>query len=213
MYMKKLIPLLFTALIFVSCEKEPNLDKVQNDYVVYTQYDKNANFTKGNTFYIPDSVLFIGNKSQNATYLDPTIGDFIINAYSNQMQSRGYSKVDNKNDATYGLQISYIENTYYYTNGSQWWSAYPWYWDTAYWWPWINGDWFYPYQFIYSYTNGSILCEMIDITSVTPTMSTANPSVIWNNYITNVISFSKANENKLMTAIAQAFQQSPYLKY
>ena len=213
MYMKKLIPLLFTALLFTSCEKEPDLDKVQNDYVVYTQYDKNANFSKGNTFYVPDSVLLIGNKSQNATYLDTTTGDFIINAYTTQMQSKGYTKVTDKSEATYGLQLSYIESTYYFVDSPNWWYDYPWYWSPSYWWPWVNGNWYYPYQFIYSYTSGSLLCEMIDLSSVSTTTTNVNPTVIWNNYITNVASFNKANESKLTNAIGQAFKQSPYLQY
>ena len=61
--------------------------------------------------------------------------------------------------------------------------------------------------------NKQQLCEMIDITSVSPTTSNINPTVIWNNYITNVTSFNKANETKLTTAINQAFEQSPYLQY
>lgn len=69
--MKRLIPLLFTAVLFASCEKEPNLDKVQDNYVVYTQYDKDANFSKDNTFFIADSVLVISDdKKAGATYLD-----------------------------------------------------------------------------------------------------------------------------------------------
>lgn len=213
MYMKKLIPLLFTALIFTSCEKEPDLDKVQNDYVVYTQYDKNANFSKGNTFYVPDSVLVIGDKAQNETYLDAGIGDFIINAYTTQMQSKGYTRVADKSEATYGLQLSYIESTYYFASNNNWWYDYPYYWSPSYWWPWVNGRWYYPYQFIYSYTSGSLLCEMIDITSVSPSTTNANPTVIWNNYITNVASFTKNDEGKLTNAINQAFKQSPYLQY
>jgi hypothetical protein len=130
--MKRLIPLLFTGLLLVSCEKEPNLDNVQDEYVIYTQYDKNANFTKGKHFFIPDSVLVLGNKEKGATYLDYSIGNNIINAYSIEMEKQGYVKTSNKEEADYGLQISYLENTYYLVNSPSWWSDYPWYWSPSY---------------------------------------------------------------------------------
>lgn len=210
--MKRLIPLLFIAMTFASCEKEPDLDKVQNDYVIYTQYDKDANFSKGNTYYIPDSVLVIGNKDKGAAYLDAQEGDFIINAYATQMSSRGYTRVYDKTEATYGLQISYVESTFYYTNSPGWWSDYPWYWTPSYWWPWITGAWYHPYPFIYSYTSGSLVAEMVDITSVSKESSTASPSVIWNNYITD-INTPATSQTKLTKAIDQAFAQSTYIQY
>ena len=211
--MKKLIPLLFTALIFASCEKEPDLNKVQNDYVIYTQYDKNANFSKGNTFYIADSVLVIGNKDSGATYLNDSDGNFIIDTYVNQMQNRGYTRVMDKNAATYGLQVSYVESTYYYLNSTSWWSDYPWYWAPSYWWPWMSSYyWYHPYPFIYSYTAGSLIAEMVNITSVTQQTTTTKPSIIWNNYITD-INTPSTNKNKLIQAIEQAYIQSPYISY
>lgn len=210
--MKKLIPLLFLAVLFASCEKDPDLDKVQNDYVIYTQYDKDANFSKGNTFYIPDSVLVIGDKDKGEAYLDDSDGDFIINDYVAQMQSRGYTRVTEKDAATYGLQVSYVESTYYYLNSPGWWADYPWYWTPSYWWPWFSGAWYHPYPFIYSYTAGSLVAEMVDITSVTKDTTTASPTVIWNNYITD-INIPATNQAKLTKAIEQAFTQSPYLQY
>lgn len=212
--MKRLIPLLFTAVLFASCEKEPNLDKVQDNYVVYTQYDKDANFSKGNTFFIADSVLVISDdKKAGATYLDSTTGDYIIDAYTSHMQARGYSRVANKNEAAYGLQISFVESTYYYTKSPSWWSDYPWYWTPSYWWPWYNGIWYHPYPFIYSYNAGSIVGEMVDITAITPTTATSKPTIIWNSYITDIGDITPKNESKVANAIGQAFTQSPYLKY
>ena len=210
--MKKLIPLLLIALFLVSCEKEPDLSKVQNDYVIYTQYDKDSNFSKGNTFYIADSVLLIGNKDKGITFLNNSTSDFIIDTYTNQMISRGYTPSENKEDATYGLQISYIESTYYYVNNSSWWSDYPWYWTPSYWWPWYTGYWYYPFPFIYSYTSGSLIAEMIDLTTISINMTNQKPRIIWNNYITD-IDIPSTSKIKLANAISQAFTQSPYISY
>ncbi|MGL5561419.1 MAG: DUF4136 domain-containing protein, partial [Tannerellaceae bacterium] len=65
--MKKLIPFLFAIVLFASCEKDPDLDKVQNQFAVYTQYDTKANFATAKTYFIPDSVLLI-TSSEKPTY-------------------------------------------------------------------------------------------------------------------------------------------------
>lgn len=212
--MKKLIPLLFTVVLLASCEKEPGLDKVQDNYVVYTQYDKDANFSKDSTFYIADSVLVISdNKKENATYLDSQVGDYIINAFTTHMKSKGYYRETDKSKATFGLQLSFVESTYYYSNSPSWWSDFPWYWSPSYWWPWYSGIWYHPYPFIYSYTAGSLVCEMVDITSITKTSTANKPTIIWNSYITDIGTITPNNDYKVAKAIDQAFAQSPYLQY
>ena len=42
--MKKLIPLLLVVLTFAACEKDPDTDKLDNKYLVYTNYDSKADF-------------------------------------------------------------------------------------------------------------------------------------------------------------------------
>lgn len=44
--MKKFIPLLLAvfAVTLASCEKDPDMDKLDNNYLVYTNYDKKADF-------------------------------------------------------------------------------------------------------------------------------------------------------------------------
>ena len=48
--MKKLFFLLCLALGMVSCEKDPNLDDLSSQLVVYTDYDKNAAFDSFQTY-------------------------------------------------------------------------------------------------------------------------------------------------------------------
>ena len=38
--MKRLIPILLAVFAFAACEKDPDMDKLDNDYLVYTNYDK-----------------------------------------------------------------------------------------------------------------------------------------------------------------------------
>ena len=56
--MKKFIPLLLAvfAVTLASCEKDPDMDKLDNNYLVYTNYDKKADFKTFATYYMPDSM-------------------------------------------------------------------------------------------------------------------------------------------------------------
>ena len=65
--MKKLIPILFVVAVLAACQKEPSLSKLDDDYVVFTDYDKSADFGEYLTYYMPDSVLLITN-NEKATY-------------------------------------------------------------------------------------------------------------------------------------------------
>lgn len=212
--MKKLFPLFFAfvAVLFASCEKEPNLDKLDNEYLVYTQYDKTANFKADTTFYIPDSILVItGSKDPVYWNKDNSNAQQIIDTYVTNMTSKGYKRVDDKADANLGLQLSYIENTSYFVgNNNYWWWDYPGYWGPNYW---GNGwnNWYYPYPVVYSYTVGSLLTEMVDLTKPVTTATTNKLPVIWNCYITGLANDGSLSLQKTIKAVNQAFVQSPYI--
>ena len=56
--MKKLLfPLFMLAMIVTSCEKDPDMNKLDSDYSVYTDYDNSAHFNEFSTYYLPDSIL------------------------------------------------------------------------------------------------------------------------------------------------------------
>ena len=69
--MKRLIPILLAVFAFAASEKDPDMDKLDNDYLVYTNYDKKADFKQFSTYYIPDSVLVIGYYEELSKLLIP----------------------------------------------------------------------------------------------------------------------------------------------
>ena len=79
--MKKLIPLLLAVFALTACEKDADTDKLDNKFVVYTNYDKNANFKQFNTYYLPDSILIIGDKDKQEYWKDAN-AQKIIDTYS-----------------------------------------------------------------------------------------------------------------------------------
>jgi hypothetical protein len=211
--MKKFIPLLFAgALLATACQKYPDTDNLDNNYLVYTNYDEATDFQKFTTFYVPDSVLIIDNTSNKPKYLYGTpASDIIIANYVKGMEDAGYVRTLEKDSADLGLQISYIEDTYRFNtlNGAPWWYGYPWYWSFAYWGNW--GGWYWPYNISYSYTTGSVLGELIDISGNPSTSKTLR--VVWTSYITGLLnSNGSLNTTYVQDAIEQAFEQSVYLK-
>ena len=51
--------LVLLAVAVVSCQKEPSTSGLHEDYLVYTDYDQQADFSDVETFYLPDSILVI----------------------------------------------------------------------------------------------------------------------------------------------------------
>ena len=86
--MKKLIPLLLTAFAFTACEKDADTDKLDHKFVVYTNYDKNTDFKQFNTYYLPDSILIIGDKDKTEYWNDAN-AQKILETYVFNMDNRG----------------------------------------------------------------------------------------------------------------------------
>ena len=99
--------------VLAACQKNPDIDRLDNDYLVYTNYDTGTDFKSINTFYVIDSILIIGN-DEKASYWKNGNSQKVVNAYSAGLESAGYTPVANSEDADVVLQLSYINTTYYF---------------------------------------------------------------------------------------------------
>lgn len=211
--MKQVFPMLFAAvLLLAACEKTPDTGKLDDDYLVYTDYDAETDFAKFTTFYVPDSVLIIDNSSNKPKFLYGTpASELIIANYVKGMEQAGYVRTFDKANADLGMQVSYVEETYRfrYYNNYPWWYGYPWYWSFGYWGNW--GGWYWPYSITYSYSTGSVLGELVDLTL--PESTSKQLRVVWSSYISGLLNNDGTlNTAEVKQAIEQAFSQSPYLK-
>ena len=191
--MKKFIPLLLAvfAIAFVSCEKDPDMDKLDSKYLVYTNYDTKADFKAFETYYLPDSILVIGN-SKDAEYWKDESAQEILSAYVTNMNNRGYVRVDKRETADLGLQVSYVKSTYYFTDYGrpEWWWNYPGYWDAPYW--------------------GSFITELLNLNA--PQGEKEKLPVLWTSYMSGLLSGSTSFNTKMaVEGVNQAFTQSAYL--
>lgn len=82
--MKKLLfPLFMLAMIVTSCEKDPDMNKLDSDYSVYTDYDNSAHFNEFSTYYLPDSIL-VPDNSLKANYWKDENAQNIISAVAHK---------------------------------------------------------------------------------------------------------------------------------
>ena len=89
------------------------MDKLDNEYLVFTSHDTSTKFNDFSTYYIPDSILIIGDKKDPEYWKDEN-AQIIINAFKTKMNAAGYTAA-NKDEADLGLQVSYVASTYYST--------------------------------------------------------------------------------------------------
>lgn len=207
--MKKLIPLLLASLTLAACEKQADTDELEGRYVVYTNYDPQTDFSQLHTFYLPDSILLIGNSAQ-PTFSTNAQAEQILQAWADNMESRGFTRSEKREDADLGLQVSYVENTYHFTSvdWGGWGWDYPWYWGPGYWGYW--GGWYYPFAVSYTFNTGAFLAELVDLTS--PQGDNQALPVVWNSCMTGALSgSSRINTWLAIDGVNRAFAQSAYL--
>ena len=85
-----------------SCQKDEEVNKLDADYRVMTDYDPETDFSQFQSYYLADSVLSIG-KDEKPQYLDSLQAGPILNACRRNMQERGYSRAASKENADLGL--------------------------------------------------------------------------------------------------------------
>lgn len=207
--MKKLIYVLIAVFALTSCREDPDLGDLSSDFLVFTNYDGKADFNRFTRYYMPDSVMVIGDTKDPEYWTGSKAAD-ILKAYEDNMQACGYVRTDDKSEADVGLQISYVQSVAYFVDyrNPYWWNEYPGYWLPGYWGDW--GYWYYPYQVVYSYSVGSLLTEMVDL-STSPSAD-RKLTVVWNSFLSGLLSGSDAfNMELTVRAINQSFVQSPYL--
>lgn len=212
MKIKKLLLLAVVTILAVSCQKDPDWEESDNEYQVLAARDDSADFGNYSNYYIADSILLIGNQ-EKPTYMNQPTAQKIIDEFVSNMNERGYTQTENKEEADLGLQLSYVKSTHYLTGyvstDPYWWWGYPSYWYPLYWGVW--GGWSYSFPVYYSYSENSLLAEMIDLNS--PQGEDSKLPVIWNVYINGGLSgHAMYDSGRMLQGIDRAFEISPYLQ-
>ena len=133
--MKKLFLFTIPLVLLASCEKDPDMENLDGDLAVYTDYAPDSDFGSFDTYYLPDSILEVnGNR---ATFWKDENSDKIISEIESEMNGKGYTRTGDKETASLGIQVSYLaENNRVIVDGGGW---YPGWWDYSFWGPWWGG--------------------------------------------------------------------------
>lgn len=208
--MKKMLFLACMALTLAACEKDPDMNRLDADLVVYTDHDNNAAFDGYKTYFLPDSILEAGG--YKASYWKDENAKALVDAVAQQMDSRGYTRLtdpEKKDQADVGVQLSYVAQTNHVVS----YPSYGGWWDYGFWGPWWGG-WYYPYPVSYSYDTQTMLIEMVDLTKKdTSEVKKQDIPVVWYVSMSGFMyGNGRVNRQLLLDGVNQAFEQSPYIQ-
>jgi hypothetical protein len=163
--------------------------------IVFTSYEPDYDFTQQNTYSMPDSVVKItGDPEDEPEFVDEPYNTQIINRIEANMETLGWTRVGDPEDADLTLfPASWTNTTIYY-----WYDYWCWYY------PYYCGwGWYYP-GYVSSYTTGTLVMTLVEDEDA------IEPYRVWTAALNGLLSGSY-NMNRVQKGIDQAFEQSPYL--
>lgn len=181
--------------LFCGCEKQPDLSGLDDNFTVYTQYDSQADFETPATYYLPDSILTLGEDFEIHYWKDDNAALF-LEQIEQEMNARHYTRVCSREEAQLGLQTGYVETTTFLTG---------YWWDASYWGPYW-GEWYYPYPVAYNYNTGTLIMEMVDLCSKDSRNGSGKLPVIWRAICSGLLFYNERyNVDLVLEGIGQSY--------
>jgi hypothetical protein len=183
-----------------------------SDYdVVYTNYDKNFDFSAVHTYLLPDSVVYADS---GGTAPDHKFDQEILTTIESNLNALGWTRLSN--DGGVKADVVVLATASQVTYGSCavycWYCYWGWYPGWGYYPPaWGPGwGWGYPADMICTSYNAGTLT--VSITEPNQPKNETLP-VAWVGILNGLLEGSDANiSSRITTSINQMFIQSPYLK-
>lgn len=195
----------------------PGGPEYTSDYnLVVTDYDQSFDFGSKLTYFMPDTVNFATNDEDIDEDVILGFERLILAEIESNMEARGYERVDStfqeEPDLLIAVQVIAISNSgVSWIPGGGWWGGlYPPGWG----WGW-GGGWYYPpyYPIGYSYQTGTVLINLADPDDEIVEDGETKPALKWFAAMDGLLSSSTdANQQRIISGIEQAFDQSPYLQ-
>lgn len=201
----RLMLMIFAGALVTACSWGPGaLDETQNQILTVARKGANANFSNYRTFAITDSLAVVEDSYKFRMNNDTT--DMIIAQVVVNMNKYGYTQVVVEDNPDLLVDVAYIKktNTYMYPG---YWNDWDWWWNCNHY-PWYGWDSFYPYQmpvFISSYSTGSLVIEIADVTSVA---TEASVPVVWHGLVREILNGTHTYA-QLISSIDEVFAILP----
>ena len=209
--MRKILQTVFAVSFFLSCS--PKIEDVNIDDldITVSAAEPGIDFSQYKTFAIPDSVYIIEYDEQGNqidTFALTKLDKVALNQVNEEMSKLGYTKVDTSQNPDVGIFISRISESHSevgFTPGycSDWGGGY---------WGYPGYGWCYPsYGYEYEYKTGSVIVDMIDMSSINQEENTF--TVVWHMLSNGYLSGdTPPTERRVKNNISRGFEQSQYLK-
>lgn len=200
--------ILLAALL--SCQTEPEPQKLYDELVVSTNFDETADFSSYLTYAIPtDTIGFLSNSSPDTIIVaqESSFPRPVLEAIKQQMDEAGYVRVNRVENPDLGVNVTVVNDfdvfreivypdPYYYGGG-----YYSNYYGYA-------NPYYYPYVNTYAYNTGVLMIELVDLKNRN---ADNQVRVIWTAYLGDVYSTLDLIP-QAEAGIEQAFNQSPYIQ-
>ena len=188
---------LLLSIILASCYPK-GVEYYEETDMVLTNYDDEFDFKSKSTYAMPDSIIKVtGNidEGEMPEFIKEPYNSNILKQIANNMETMGWTRVDDPEQADVVLLAAAWKNTtVYYWNG---------YW--CWWYPYYCGWGYYPNLYA-SYTTGTLVMSII-----VDGDEYVEPEVVWTGALNGLLSGSY-NANRIKNSIDQAFIQSPYME-
>ena len=198
--MMRLISIVVLGIFLMGCRLEPNIDELVEHMVVQTRYDENTAFSFYSSFTLNlDTIGFLSNRSNDTLAVGPYV-THVTNAIKNGMTEKGYNYLSKDQDPDLGFATYIVENYSVFQTVN-----YPTYYSGYYGYG-YGGYYGVPYVSTYISSSTTMVINLIDLKNRD---SQGRLKVIWTAYIGDI---AKSNDQtgKILQAIDQAFDQSPY---
>lgn len=171
--------------------------------IVYTTFDEEFPFSAKSTYKMPDDIRILsGDPDEDPTFIDPIFAQPMLQRIENNMTARGFTRVEQGEEADMELLPASWSTTTILVSGGYW-GGYWCYWDPYY----CGGGWYYPYPVYSSYTTGTLVMVIADPQNPA---TDGSRGLVWTAAINGLLTGSY-DANRVLSAIDQAFKQSPYL--
>jgi hypothetical protein len=203
--MKRLLLMAALPVVLLSCYPA-GPEYVEDLDVTYTTFDEDFDFQSRQTYAMPNKIVVdvdIEDGDTTWIYMKDVFATPILAAIDDNLESRGWEKVDISQQPDMLVTPGALSSTtYFYSYWYDWWYGG---WYGGYW------GWYYPpYYTVSSYTTGSMIITMADpnVEDDSPINQSETAWIAVGNGL-----FSGAYDiSRVTDAIDEAFEQSPYLK-
>lgn len=200
----KLTLLAFVSVWVASCSWGPgDLDETQDQILTIAYKSPDANFAQLKTYAVADSMSVVINGKKERVKNETS--DKIFSQIIQNMNSLGYTMVEAAQNPNLLVDLGYIQstNTTIYPG---YWSDWDWWWD-SYFYPWYPWNPYYPYPMpavVSSYSTGTIIIEMADVTNV----KESTVPIIWHGVVRSILNGSHT-QAELIDSINEVFTILP----